>query len=445
MSIWKCGLHISRRHKCRNALPSPMLRNDKPLRHTSQCSHSTISTCNTLEKKPLSDILLASFIFKLSSYKVISYNLTRLVDIPIVGYPIRKAFQYTAFKHFCGGQTVDECFQLVRDLYQTYRIHTIIDHSVEENDSAEAWQTNIQHKLKLLDISAKCQPMIHSIPIKSTSLMSSKMLEDMTMIISSNIHSTDGEIIDSLEPHVRQEFETGLSNLQKICERASTNKIKLLLDAEQSYRQPAVNLIARVLSKEFNRKGKEPTLFNTYQMYLKTSKYNIERDLNAAKEHGYTFAGKIVRGAYMVSERQRANELRLDDPILSTKDEVDKTYDEAVEKIISEIGDNNNTPCVIIATHNKQSILSAIKCIDRVKLDHSTNSIMFAQIMGMCDHLTIGLADSGFKVAKLVCFGSFEEILPWLIRRFHENQDVFGAMQQERSIYLQEILRRLNL
>ncbi|KAK3264151.1 hypothetical protein CYMTET_27087 [Cymbomonas tetramitiformis] len=45
-----------------------------------------------------------------------------------------------------------------------------------------------------------------------------------------------------------------------------------------------------------------------------------------------------------------------------------------------------------------------------------------AQIMGMCDNITFGLALSGHNALKLVTFGKFEEVLPWLLRRLQENQ-----------------------
>lgn len=42
-------------------------------------------------------------------------------------------------------------------------------------------------------------------------------------------------------------------------------KVRLMVDAEHSYFQPAIDHAARQLSKEYNRT--EPTIFQTYQCY----------------------------------------------------------------------------------------------------------------------------------------------------------------------------------
>lgn len=42
---------------------------------------------------------------------------------------------------------------------------------------------------------------------------------------------------------------------------------------------------------------------------------------------GYKFGAKLVRGAYMVIERQRAQERGYPSPILDTKEGTDESYD----------------------------------------------------------------------------------------------------------------------
>lgn len=148
----------------------------------------------------------------------------------------------------------------------------------------------------------------------------------------------------------------------------------------------------------------------------------------------------------MEGERNRSKLLGLNDPVLPDKISVDKAYNEAITTTMKLIGqslsDSQQRPTIMIATHNRASINHAIAEMERLHIERSSRHIHFAQILGMCDNITDGLGLSGYNVSKLVCFGKFEEILPWLLRRFVENQDIFGAMQNERIHYHNELWRR---
>ena len=99
----------------------------------------------------------------------------------------------------------------------------------------------------------------------------------------------------------KSHFNDSIKRLEVLCEKASEIGISLLLDAEQSYRQPAIEVIARKVCPSFNLPGKQPVLFNTYQMYLKRSQQAVEHDIQHAHDHQYIFAAKIVRGAYILT------------------------------------------------------------------------------------------------------------------------------------------------
>ena len=109
--------------------------------------------------------------------------------------------------------------------------------------------------------------------------------------------------------------------------------------------------------------------------------------------------------------------------------------------------------------------------------DH--RNVHFAQILGMADHLTYALGlgttsssesaprntesstangqkDRGssdncggvdvldsHNVTKLLVYGDFDQVLPWMLRRLQENQDVLGAAARERSLLWRELWRRL--
>ena len=93
------------------------------------------------------------------------------------------------------------------------------------------------------------------------------------------------------------------------------------MDAEQSYFQPAIDDIVLDTCAQFNSLS-EITVFNTYQMYLKSSFTKLVNDLQEAESKGYGLGVKIVRGAYMVQERKRALNLNYPSPI---QDNIEET------------------------------------------------------------------------------------------------------------------------
>ena len=72
-----------------------------------------------------------------------------------------------------------------------------------------------------------------------------------------------------------------LRRLDKICETAKKSKISILLDAEQTYRQPALDQFALYMSRKFNRDS--TLVYNTYQMYLMDSLNKLDKHLEIAK------------------------------------------------------------------------------------------------------------------------------------------------------------------
>eukprot|EP01051_Picozoa_sp_SAG22_P027083 SAG22_NODE_8891_length_623_cov_1.087786_1_plen_55_part_01 len=48
---------------------------------------------------------------------------------------------------------------------------------------------------------------------------------------------------------------------------------------------------------------------------------------------------------------------------------------------------------------------------------------------------------TGYNAHKLVLYGDFEEVFPWLLRRLDENRDMLGAAQLEAPLVHAELKR----
>jgi len=227
--------------------------------------------------------------------------------------------------------------------------------------------------------------------------------------------------------------------LYRICEVATKLNLPLLVDAEQSFRQPAVDYLAFELIKKFN--AKKPLVYNTYQMYLKNALPHLSEHLELAKKHGVFLGAKVVRGAYIVTETKRANDNNSPYPILPSKTAADHSYNVGVGMVLGKIA-NNEKVGVVIATHNFESVVLAAQQTRELKLGQDHPNIAFAQLRGMADHLTMGLGLMHFNICKLLPFGPVETVLPYLIRRVQENSSVLGGTQLERQMLWHELKRR---
>ncbi|EOD18874.1 proline dehydrogenase [Emiliania huxleyi CCMP1516] len=310
---------------------------------------------------------------------------------PAAGLPLLWAMKQTAFRHFTAGESLADVRAAAATLAPA-GVRMIVDHSTEESEAADARQANLRAKVALLgklraELAGECV----FVPIKLTALASPTLLERLTAA--------------TLTAAEEGELEEGLALLRALAAAAREEGISLLLDAEQTHRQPGITLLARLLASEFNAPGAErPVVYHTVQAYLRSAEHEVEAELEAARGGGYSFAAKLVRGAYRHTELSRAPAA-----LQPSKSHTDAAYD----------------------------------TLDALKLPRSDPCVHLAQIQGMADDLTLTLGLMGYNALKLMPYGHFDEVLPWLLRRLEENQDALGAAGEERPLLRHEMRRRL--
>lgn len=234
-----------------------------------------------------------------------------------------------------------------------------------------------------------------------------------------------------------------------IASEAAENGIKLLLDAEQTWVQPAIDNLVLNLQETFNDTSKTdfPIIFQTYQCYLKGALQRIEVDVKRSQRMRYHFGAKLVRGAYMHSERQRAMNLQIASPIHDTIEDTHASYDGALEFLLSLAHPTNKNICskveIMIATHNQKSVEKAIQLMIEKHIAKEDDRVHFAQLLGMSDNLSFPLGNEGYSVFKYVPYGKVEEAIPYLLRRVAENRDVLKGSKIGLQMNFQELIRRL--
>ncbi|GAA5828567.1 hypothetical protein JCM5353_004190 [Sporobolomyces roseus] len=278
--------------------------------------------------------------------------------------------------------------------------------------------------------------------------------------------------------------------LRRVAGEAQKQGVRLLVDAEQSWYQPAIDHFADLLSEEFNKPDPSstepgsPIVYNTYQCYLRTTPSKLQNALAHASSNNYSFGAKLVRGAYVESERKRHSASTVADSepciVWNSKDETDHCYDSCasilesrIVKDLKEDGKGRASAGVCLASHNGTSMRKFLGKLredglikegqeGRLQVDDRLRGrVAFGQLMGMSDNLTATLLSllppptpsEVPLVVKYVPYASLSQGLPYLIRRANENQSILkgdptsgrGGARDERRAVGKEIRARMGL
>ncbi|XP_053135765.1 proline dehydrogenase 1, mitochondrial isoform X2 [Hemicordylus capensis] len=231
-----------------------------------------------------------------------------------------------------------------------------------------------------------------------------------------------------------------LQRMDVLAKKAVKTGVRLMVDAEQTYFQPAISRLTLEMQRKFNQE--KAAVFNTYQCYLKDAYDNVTVDVELSRREGWHFGAKLVRGAYMEQERIRAAEVGYEDPINATYQETSDMYHRCLDYILEEIRYNWKAN-VMVASHNENTVKFTIRRMSELGIHPSEKKIYFGQLLGMCDQITFPLGQAGFPVYKYVPYGPVNEVLPYLSRRAQENQGFMQRAKEEQDLLWMELKRRL--
>ncbi|XP_062941774.1 proline dehydrogenase 1, mitochondrial isoform X3 [Cynocephalus volans] len=249
-----------------------------------------------------------------------------------------------------------------------------------------------------------------------------------------------------------------LQRMDILVKKAMEVGVRLMVDAEQTYFQPAISRLTLEMQRKFN--VEKPLVFNTYQCYLKDAYDNVTLDVELARREGWCFGAKLVRGAYMAQERARAAEIGYEDPINPTYEATNTMYHRCLNYVLEELKHNAKAK-VMVASHNEDTVRFALSRggfmglaphlpgltyahrMEDLGLHPADRQVYFGQLLGMCDQISFPLGQAGFPVYKYVPYGPVMEVLPYLSRRAQENSGIMKGAQQERQLLWQELQRRL--
>lgn len=381
------------------------------------------NTENAFKAKSDFDLKKSYWLFKLISNPALVKIGAKTAPIGLaIGF--KGVIKNTIFKQFVGGETIHDCDKTILELGK-YSIGTILDYSVEGKESEADFDACCKETIETIH-KAKSNEHIPFCVFKVTGLARFALLEKVSA----------GEVLTNAEEH---EFAKVKQRVNEICREAYHNNQPIFIDAEESWIQPAIDDLANESMEAFNKE--KAIVYNTYQLYRKDRLAFLTKTLDKAKAQGFWVGAKLVRGAYMEKERDRAFERNYPSPIQDTKEDSDKDYNLALELCMNNI----DRMGVCAGTHNEQSSLYLTELMSKNNIPNSDKRIYFSQLLGMSDHISYNLTTAGYNVAKYVPYGPVKEVLPYLIRRAQENTSVKGQTGRELGLIMKEKKRRKKL
>jgi proline dehydrogenase len=340
-----------------------------------------------------------------------------------IGLPIKKIIKSTIFELFCGGETIDECKRAIENLHK-FSVGTILDYSVEGEDDEVSFDTTEKEVLASIEYSALNREKVPFSVFKMTGIGSRELIAKV---------QADDELTET-ESKLWQNFK---SRFDRICDKAAGLKIRLFVDAEETWIQSVIDEMVLEKMAIYNI-GSSVYIFNTYQLYRKEGLSILMKHIGQAKKDGFGIGAKLVRGAYLEKERRRAEEMNYDDPINENKEKTDEQFNLALEAAL----DNLDIVSVCSGTHNEDSCKLGVDWLNKKGLDSGDQRVYFAQLLGMSDNISYNLAKKGFNVAKYVPYGPVESVMPYLFRRADENTSIAGQSSREFLLLKKELKRR---
>ncbi|MBX7243584.1 MAG: proline dehydrogenase family protein [Bacteroidia bacterium] len=338
-----------------------------------------------------------------------------------IGLPIENIVKKTLFQQFCGGTSIENTVPASEAMYK-YKVKTILDYSVEGEKNETGFDETCREIIATLVHGGKTESVAFT-ACKITGLASFDLLAK----IQANVQLTPVEVMA---------WEKVKERVEAICNASVENNTPVFIDAEESWIQETIDALAESMMEKYNTT--KPLIYTTVQLY-RHDRLNYLKELIRRSENRKYFLGvKLVRGAYMEKEAERAASFSTRNPIQKSKEDTDRDYDFALELCMEHL----HHVAICAGTHNENSSIKLAEMMREKSIPKNHPHILFAQLYGMSDHISFNLSHHGFNVAKYLPYGPVKAVMPYLMRRAQENTSISGQSGRELTLLKKENRRR---
>ena len=386
------------------------------------------NTQNAFAYKSNADLRKANFLFTVIQSPLIVSIATNVTPFLMKsGLPINGIIRSTIFKQFVGGETLEDSARVTKQL-GSYGVQVILDYGVEAKDGEENFDAVTEKIIEAVEFAAT-QKNVPFVSVKLTGLASMNLLETLNEAprLRSGIHDSESQTA---------EWDRVRERMYAICDVANEKGIGILIDAEETWIQDPIDRLAIELMGVYNKE--KVVVYNTYQLYRHDRLHFLKISHQLAVEGNFLLGVKLVRGAYMEKERERALAMNYTSPIHHDKNATDIDFDAAALYCIQ----NKENISLILASHNEQSNLNIVTKMQELGMSNNDNKVHFSQLFGMSDHISFNMALENYNVSKYLPFGPIQDVIPYLMRRAQENSSVNGQTSRELLLIRKELARR---
>ncbi len=363
----------------------------------------------------------AYFLFKMIQNEPLVRIGTAITNFALKAHmPVEHLIRASVFDHFCGGINEDDCLPVIEKMHLKH-VHTTLDYSVEGKEDETQFDLTVDKILQNINFAQEKQSIPFAV-FKPTGFGRIDLYEK----VSNHIELTKEE---------EEEWSKVVKRFDTVCKVADDKNVSLLIDAEESWMQDAADELIEEMMEKYNQK--KAIVFNTLQMYRWDRMDYLKALYKRAQKKNYFIGMKVVRGAYMEKERERAKEIGYKSPICDDKQATDENYNTAIEFMI-----DHEKLALFAGTHNEESSYQLMELAKQKNILKNDNRLWFGQLYGMSDHISYNLADAGYNVAKYLPYGPVRDVMPYLIRRAEENTSVTGQTSRELKLLKAERKRR---
>ena len=369
-----------------------------------------------------SELERAYFLFKLIKSEPLVKIGTAVTKFALKSsLPVEGLIRSTVFDHFCGGVNENDCMPIIKKMYGK-KVHSVLDYSVEGKEEEQQFDSVLEKTLSLINFVDEKEAMPFAV-FKPTGFGRFELYRKVT----------EEEELSEAE---KIEWTRVVDRFEKVARACYDRDECLLVDAEESWMQKAADDLMEALMEKYNKE--KVVIFSTLQLYRHDRLDYLKQLHKRAQEKGYKIGMKLVRGAYMEKERERAQLKKYQDPICASKAETDQNFNEVLRYMFDHLEDM----AIFCGTHNEESSYLLMDMIEDSKISKTDNRLWFGQLYGMSDNISYNLADQGYNVAKYLPFGPVKDVMPYLIRRAEENTSVAGQTNRELDLISIEKKRR---
>ena len=364
----------------------------------------------------------AYILFKVISSRTLTNLGKNLLELSLkLKLPVLFIVRATVFRQFCSGENLQESYETVKKLNKK-NVKSYLHYSVEGLENEKTYDNSLNEVVKSIEFAASKDILDYTV-FKPTAVASSTILNKVS------------------EEKELSSFEKGLyirivDRFDIICKTAFENQIKILVDAEESWLQDAIDDIVLKMMIKYNTDN--TIVYNTSQMYRHDRLKYLKELKKKSIENKFQIGIKLVRGAYIEKENRRAKKYSYKSPICESKHATDTNFNEGANFILSNL-ENFSLFC---GSHNEKSIYNILDIMRESKMQNNNPKIWFGQLYGMSDNISFNLAEEGYNVIKYLPFGPIKEVIPYLIRRAEENTSVKGQTSRELELIKKELKRR---